>query len=53
VFRQLDYQEHVLAAIDTLLDLLKARKAEADQIAEIAKGRPDLRFMVPDFAKEA
>jgi type III restriction enzyme len=53
VFRPLDYQDRVLTALDAYLDILKAKKAEADEIAEIAKGKPHLRLMAPDFAKEA
>lgn len=51
--RQLDYQDRVLSAIGGYLEVLNAKKAEADEIAKIAKGKPHLKFMVPDFAKEA
>ena len=51
--RQLDYQDRVLTAIDGYLDVLNAKKAEADEIAIIAQGKPHLKFMIPDFAKEA
>ena len=53
MLRQLDYQDRVLKLLDTYLDTLKAKKAEADEIATIAAGKPHLKFMVPDFAKEA
>ena len=53
MLRQLDYQDRVLKLLDTYLDTFKAKKAEADEIATIAAGKPHLKFMVPDFAKEA
>jgi type III restriction enzyme len=53
MFRQLDYQDRVLTTLDLYLDLLKEKKVEADEVAEIAKSKPHLSFMVPDFAKEA
>jgi len=53
VYRQLDYQDRVLAAIDLYLDLLKAKKARADRVATLAAQDPDLGLAIPDFAKEA
>lgn len=53
MLRELDYQARVLESLETYLNALKAKKAEADEIEVIAKGKPHLKFMVPDFAKEA
>ena len=36
MFRQLDYQDRVLSTLDAYLDVLKAKKKEADEIAELA-----------------
>ena len=52
MFRQLDYQDRVLTAIDTYLDLLREGKIRADQIAELAAENPDLGLPIPDFVKE-
>jgi type III restriction enzyme len=51
--RQLDYQDKVLSTLGEYLDALTAKKAEADEISKIAKDKPHLKFMVPDFTKEA
>jgi type III restriction enzyme len=53
MFRQLDYQDHVLTALDAYLDLLKAKKTEADEVAELAALKPHLKLAIPDFAREA
>lgn len=51
-FRQLDYQDRVLSALDAYLDTLKEKKGRADKIAALAADDPDLGLAVPDFAKE-
>jgi type III restriction enzyme len=53
MFRQLDYQDRVLNTLDAYLDLLKAKKKEADEVAELAALKPHLKLPIPDFAKEA
>jgi type III restriction enzyme len=53
MLRVLDYQARVLETLETYLDALKIKKAESDEIDAIARGKPHLKFMVPDFAKEA
>ncbi|MCA3650523.1 MAG: DEAD/DEAH box helicase family protein, partial [Methylobacterium sp.] len=53
MFRQLDYQDRVLTTLDTYLDHLKAKKKEADEVAELAALKPHLKLPVPDFAEEA
>ena len=53
MFRQLDYQDRVLTAIDAHLDLLKEKKVRSDQIVALAKENPDLGLPVPDFAEDA
>lgn len=53
MFRQLDYQDRVLTAIDAHLDLLKEKKSRSDQIVAFAIERPELDLPVPDFAEEA
>src|SRR5690554_6567986 len=52
MFRQLDYQDRVLTTIDAYLDLLKVKKKEADEVAELAALKPHLKLPIPDFAKE-
>jgi type III restriction enzyme len=52
-FRQLDYQERVLTALEGYLDTLKDKKGRADKIAALAAADPDLGLAVPDFAKQA
>lgn len=53
MFRQLDYQDRVLDTLDAYLDLLKEKKKEADEIAQLASNKPHLKLPVPDFSKEA
>lgn len=53
MFRQLDYQDRVLTALDAYLDLLKEKKTRADKVAALAAQGPDLGLAIPDFAKEA
>lgn len=53
MFRQLDYQDRVLNTLDAYLDLLKVKKQEADEVAELAALKPHLKLPIPDFAKEA
>lgn len=53
MFRQLDYQERVLATLDAYLDLLKEKKVRADRVAALAAQGPDLDIPIPDFTKEA
>lgn len=53
MFRQLDYQDRVLDAVDAHLDALKATKAKADEVAALAAKNPGLGIEVPDYAKQA
>ena len=53
MFRLLDYQDRVLEALDSHIDLLKANKHETDQIAELAATKPHLNIPIPDFAENA
>ncbi|MGD9743193.1 MAG: DEAD/DEAH box helicase [Parvibaculaceae bacterium] len=53
MFRQLDYQDRVLETLDSYLDVLKNKKKEADEVAELAAGKPHLNIKVPDFTREA
>jgi len=53
MFRQLDYQDRVLTALDTYLNILKDRKKHADKIADLAINNPDLNLSIPDFTEEA
>ena len=50
MFRQLDYQDRVTAALDAYLDQLIAAKANAH---EVAAANPGIAFPVQDFAQEA
>lgn len=51
-FRQLDYQDRVLATLETYLDTLKEKKAKADKIAALAAEDPDLGLTPPDYAEQ-
>ena len=53
MFRQLEYQDRVIGALDAYLDLLKTKKGRADKVAALAAQDPDLGLAVPDFSKEA
>ena len=53
MFRQLDYQDRVISTLDTYLDLLKEKKALADQVAALAAQNPGLGLPIPDFAEGA
>jgi type III restriction enzyme len=53
MFRQLDYQDRLLTALDRYLDLLKDKKKEADEVAALAATKPHLKIPVLDFAEEA
>ena len=53
MFRQLDYQDRVLATVDAYIQHLKIKKREAEEIAELAAARPHLNLSAPDFAREA
>lgn len=50
MWRQLDYQDRVLEALEGYLDVLKDEKASADKIAKIAADDPSLGLVPPDFA---
>jgi type III restriction enzyme len=52
MFRKLDYQDRVVTALDGYLDLLKDKKARADQVSAVAANNPDLPIPVPDFTKD-
>jgi type III restriction enzyme len=53
MLRQLDYQDRVIGTLDAYLDILAKAKKEAAELTALAAGKPHLKFMVPDFAKEA
>lgn len=53
MFRQLDYQDRVISTLDAYLDLLKEKKALADQVAALAAQNPGLGLPIPDFAEGA
>ena len=52
MFRQLDYQSHVLKTLEAYLDLLKDRKVNSDRAIELALANPGVDILVPDFVKE-
>ena len=53
MFRQLEYQDRALTTLDTYIEHLKAKRQEADEIAELAASKPHLTVPVPDFTEEA
>lgn len=53
MFRELDYQQRTLAALEGWIDLLKEKKLQAEEMEELAASRPHLNFPVPDFVEEA
>ncbi|SHG93038.1 DEAD/DEAH box helicase [Bradyrhizobium erythrophlei] len=52
MFRQLDYQDRVLTALDTYLHGLKEEKASADKVALVAANNPGVDIVIPDFVKD-
>ena len=52
MFRQLDYQDRVISALEGYLDVLKEKKQKADKVAEVA-AQNGLDIPIPDFTKEA
>ena len=53
MFRQLDYQDRVLAAVDAHIDHLRTAKRQADELGELAAEKPHLKLPVTDFARVA
>ena len=53
MFRQLEYQDRVLTTLDIYIGHLKAKKQEADEIAELAASNPHLPVLIPDFTEKA
>ena len=53
LFRQLEYQERTLAALDAYIDTLKEQKSRAGRIAELAVREPEVNLYIPDFTKDA
>ena len=53
MFRQLDYQDRVLAALDDYIDALKEKKGRSDRIVALAAEEPELDLPIPDFTEEA
>ena len=52
-FRQLDYQDRVLAALDTYIAHLKAEKRRADESRALLTGKEHLGLAIPDFTELA
>ena len=52
-FRELDYQERALKALEAYLDALKPEKANADQIVKLRADNPDLDIPLPHFPAKA
>ncbi len=53
MLRTLDYQDRVLAKLNSFLTALKAEKSSADRIARLAADDPTLGLEIPDFPKKA
>jgi type III restriction enzyme len=53
MFRELEYQTRVFAALDHYLEALAKQKANADQVAKLAAEKSGLSIPVPDFTKDA
>ena len=52
-FRQLEYQDRVLATLDIYIDYLKAEKRRSDEIAELAASQAHLGLPIPKFTRKA
>ena len=52
-FRQLEYQDRVLATLGTYLGFLNAEKRRSDEIAALADSNRDLDIPIPDFTQKA
>lgn len=53
MLRDLEYQSRVISTLDAYLDVLKDKKKEADEVAELAASKPHLNLLMPDFAQGA
>ena len=53
MFRQLDYQERVLSAIDAYIDILKEEMVKANRIATLSAEQPELELQIPNFVMNA
>jgi len=53
VFRQLEFQNHVIATMNEWLGILVKKKRNADKIQLLAEENPQLDFQVPDFTADA
>ena len=53
MFRQLEYQDRVLATLDSYIDCLKAKKKHADEIEKLAANHPHLDLTQFDFTQDA
>lgn len=52
-FRQLEYQDRVLAALDTWIGHLQVEKQKSEDVAKLASENPHLAVPIPDFTKKA
>ena len=52
-FRELDYQERTLRALDDYLERLGEERAKADQVATVIAANPGLDIPLPDFPAKA
>lgn len=52
-FRELDYQERALGALDDYLERLGEESAKADQVAAVIAANPGLGIPLPDFPATA
>ena len=52
-FRQLEYQDRVLATLDIYIDYLEAEKRRSDEIASLAASQAHLGLPIPNFTRKA
>ena len=52
-FRRLEYQDRVLATLDSYVDHLTSEKQRSDEIAELVVGKAHLAVPIPDFTENA
>lgn len=52
-FRELDYQDRALKALDAYLEALGEEKGKADAVATVIAANPDLDIALPDYPAKA
>ena len=52
MFRELEFQTKVFTALEVYLEMLTARKVNADEVAKVKAEHPSIDIPIPDFTEE-